>query len=96
MFNLHLFCVISMFVIGRCLYKRFKCLKNFNELSMYLVDERGRGVGKNGRYTQQNVGAVDALGRYYVTRYFTLFIVNVIMLLFSCIHIQFAIHNARM
>ena len=33
-----------MFVSGRCLYKRFKCLKNFNEFSMYLGDERGRGV----------------------------------------------------
>ena len=36
-FNLHLFCVISMFVeVEECLYKRFKCFKNFNELSMYL------------------------------------------------------------
>ena len=24
-FNLHLFCIIFMFVSGRCLYKRFKC-----------------------------------------------------------------------
>ena len=31
MFNLHLFCVISMFVSGRMLYKRFKYFKNFNE-----------------------------------------------------------------
>ena len=43
-FNLHLFCVISMFVGGRCLYKRFKCLKNFNEFSMYLFRWR-KGEG---------------------------------------------------
>ena len=43
-FNLHLFCVISMFVSGRCLYKRFKCLKNFNEFSMYLFRWR-KGEG---------------------------------------------------
>ena len=44
-FNLHLFCVISMFVSRRCLYKRFKCLKNFNEFSMYLFRWRkGEGV----------------------------------------------------
>ena len=42
-FNLHLFCVISMFVSGRCLYKRFKCFKNFNEFSMYLFRWRKRG-----------------------------------------------------
>ena len=33
-----------MFESGRCLYKRFKFWKNFNEFSMYLGDERGRGV----------------------------------------------------
>ena len=34
-----------MFVGGRCLYKRFKCLKNFNEFSMYLFRWRkGEGV----------------------------------------------------
>ena len=44
--NLHLFCVISMFVSGRCLYKRFKCFKNFNEFSMYLFWWRkGEGGG---------------------------------------------------
>ena len=24
-----------------CLSKRFKCFKNFNELSMYLLEEKG-------------------------------------------------------
>ena len=43
-FNLHLFCVISMFVSWRWLYKRFKCLKNFNEFSMYLFRWR-KGEG---------------------------------------------------
>ena len=44
-FNLHISCVISMFVSGRCLCKRFKCLKNFNEFSMYLFRWRkGEGV----------------------------------------------------
>ena len=43
-FNLHLFCVISVFLSGRCLYKRFKCLKNFNEFSMYLFRWR-KGEG---------------------------------------------------
>ena len=44
-FNLHLFCVIFMFVSGRCLYKRLKWLKNFNEFCMYLFRWRkGEGV----------------------------------------------------
>ena len=45
-FNLHLFCVISMFVSGKeCLYKRFKCFMNFNEFSMYLFTwKRGGGA----------------------------------------------------
>ena len=42
-FNLHLFCIISMFVSGKCLYKRFKCFKNFNEFSMYLFRWRKGG-----------------------------------------------------
>ena len=29
---LHLFCIISMFYMGKCLYQRFEYLKNFNEL----------------------------------------------------------------
>ena len=34
-----------MFVGGRCLYKRFKCLRILmNFLCLYLGDERGRGV----------------------------------------------------
>ena len=36
-FNLHFFCVISMFVSGKMLIKRFKCLKNLNEFFMYLL-----------------------------------------------------------
>ena len=46
MFNLHLFCVISMFVSGRiCLYERFKCLKNLMIfLRIYLGEERGGGA----------------------------------------------------
>ena len=45
MHYLHLFCVISMLKVGECLYKRFICLKNFNDFFMYLFRWRKRGGG---------------------------------------------------
>ena len=45
MFNLHLCCVISMFVSKRMLYERFKCFKNLTKfLSNYVGEGRGEGV----------------------------------------------------
>ena len=42
---LHLFCVISMFRIGRRLLEKIKCFKIFNDFFMYLFKWRKRGGG---------------------------------------------------
>ena len=47
MLYLHLFCVVAMFISGRCLYKTFipgNMLKNLNEfLCIYSGEGRGGG-----------------------------------------------------
>ena len=44
-----------MFVSGRCLYKKFKCLKSFNKFSMYLFRWRkGEGVALMHVYVWEN------------------------------------------